>query len=219
MVAIRLLRLACLRAVLTCWRLVTLQQVNIVLKKRIMDMKEERPSTETTTSIWKMRKAALVEIAQQELQISKSQAEQQTVDLLRHLIKEHRAATTATATQSDLPKGLSRMSHKELIFQADARGINVHDPRHRHGVKVRQQLILDIKAYEAVKTGDPNMTPTDMEEDGFSQEFFMPPAGSSAAPTGPPTTSASGSAAAWDPSWLQPENPLGFLLEPQPTRR
>ncbi len=209
-----------LRAVLTCWQLVTLKVKTNKLTEQIEHMKST--AEKTSTSIWQMNKAKLVETACDELGISEQEATRTTADMLRFMIKEFRGQHKPTTSHSGLPKGLSRMSHQELVVQADARGISVQDHRQRHGVKVRQRLILDLQMYEKARSEGrtfEEMTPDDlMEEDGFSSEFFTPPVGSSATPTGQQPGSASGSGIGSGPSSLQ-TNTISSLFAGLQTRR
>ena len=165
---------------LVCWQLVAVKAKNCELQDEIRRLRARQVELPTVTSaaateqsIWRMKKAELVEVAVQELLITHQQANNITVASLRH--------------------------------QADARGINVLDPRRRQGTKVRQQLIMDIQEYEAARIEGRNYQPTNpedlMEDDGFSGAFFTPHAGSSPQPMAPPAGSASGSGAGSDPSW------------------
>jgi hypothetical protein len=206
-------RKAIIRAVLVCWQLVAVKAKNCELQDEIRRLRARQVELPTVTStaateqsIWRMKKAELVEVAVQELLITHQQASNITVAALRHLIKENRdQLQEPTAQQSGLPSGLSRMSHKELAVQADARGINVLDPRRRHGMKVRQQLIMDIQEYEAARIEGRSYQPTNpedlMADAGFSGVSFMPHVDLSPQPTAPPAESASGSGVGSDPSW------------------
>jgi len=91
---------------------------------------------------------------------------------LQHKIKVHRDGGT---TKPLLPKGLARMTHAELVREASVRGISTEDPTKRYQVKVREQLISDIKSYEEAAVhitppGDP-VFPDTGEEDFAMEEM------------------------------------------------
>ena len=225
---------ALLRAVLVCWQLVTVKAKNSALQDEIKTLRAESTrahssqnyANEEETSIWRMKKAQLVETALDEPQITHQQASKLTVDLLRYLIKEHREQSGTTSAPSGLPPGLSRMSHQELCVQADARGISVVDNRRRNNTKARQQLIIDIREYEMARNEgriyqemNNQTTPEEMDQDGFSSEFFTPHVGLSPAPAEPPMGSASGSVTGSVPSWPPHDSRLDAVFAHLPIRR
>jgi hypothetical protein len=55
------------------------------------------------------------------------------------------------------------MTHAELVQECVNRGICTDDATRRSGRKVREQMILDIKAYEAARSISASPTVEDME--------------------------------------------------------
>ena len=96
-------------------------------------------------SIWKMRKADLVRTAETELGMNRAAAEKETVGQLRLLIREYREMQEYIRAAHKLPKGLTRMTHAELLHTCEQWGVATEDSGKRLGINTREQMIRDIK--------------------------------------------------------------------------
>ena len=108
------------------------------------------------SSIWMMRKEDLIQCAYRELEMSRTQAERETVVTLRERLRQARARNDAKASATDplmqtqVPSGLERMTHAVLILECEKRGISTAAPpaskgRAQRELKTRAAMIVDIK--------------------------------------------------------------------------
>ena len=83
-----------------------------------------RLGSKKKTSIWAMNKAELVEVARKELGLTVTQAEKETVLILRERIRATRsAAEVAGDPLTKLPKGLDKMLVADLKTELVIRGL------------------------------------------------------------------------------------------------
>ena len=88
------------------------------LEAQVRDLQEQveilQDQIQPETSIWRMKKEPLVEVAIAELDITRAQAMKQNMECLRQRIKERRdMLNTVVDPLMKLPKGLSKMTHDE----------------------------------------------------------------------------------------------------------
>ena len=119
-----------------------------------------RLGSKKKTSIWAMNKAELVEIARKELGLTVTQAEKETVLVLRERIRATRSATAVVGDPlSRLPKGLDKMLVSDLKEQLVIRGL----PEPEHATRARMiMLIRDdvVSRYEDQYHETPHLTST-----------------------------------------------------------
>jgi hypothetical protein len=83
-----------------------------------------RLGSKKKTSVWTMNKAELVELARKELGLTVTQAEKETVLVLRERIRATRSATAVAGVPlTRPPKGLDRMLASDLKEQLVIRGL------------------------------------------------------------------------------------------------
>ena len=98
-----------------------------------------RLGSKKKTSIWAMNKAELVEIARKELGLTVTQAEKETVLVLRERIRATRSATTVAGDPlSKVPKGLDKMLASDLKEQLVIRGL----PEPEHATRARMIMLI-----------------------------------------------------------------------------
>jgi len=104
-------------------------------------------------------------------------------------------ARDGTKIEARLPKGLARMKHEELMQQAAQRGINTADESKRYGLKIREQLIADIKQYETARAHEEAVKEFTayMEQDPAEDESQMVAGALASAPAALPRASAASS--------------------------
>ena len=104
-------------------------------------------------SIWLMKKEDLIQCAYRELGMSRTTAQQETMVTLRERIRQARALREAVASEVDpltqVPKGLERMCHADLLLECEKRGISTlsQTGKGHRGLKSRPNMIVDIKDY------------------------------------------------------------------------
>ena len=123
-------------------------------------------------SIWRMKKDELVEVARRELGLSQAQAQAETVLVLRERIRSHRAEVRyqqvlSTNPDAQLPKGLQRMTHAELVQECSRRGIEIPAGSSNRAQATGAQMIILIQDH--VKAAQQNLDVgeewQEMEED------------------------------------------------------
>ena len=136
-----------LRAMMMAWWAVTKSEINDQLLTEIKHLR--KAAGRKANSIWAMNKDMLVAVAIKETpDAQKEDLEKMRKPEIQLLIKR---ARDAVVIEPSLPRGMTRMKHEELMREANMRGINTADTQKRYGVKVREQLIIDIKEYEIAK--------------------------------------------------------------------
>ena len=106
------------------------------------------------TSIWKMKKEDLLEVACRELGLEPHQLEKVTVLEIREKIRQHRVENKAVLDpRLQVPKGLSKMTVAELSQECEARNIELEAiPSGSRGPN-RAQMIIAIKEWVATASG------------------------------------------------------------------
>ena len=127
-----------LRATFQAWEL-------YVTKAYVQSLETENERLRTlvkkkSESIWEMTKADLVEVARRELGMTKTQAEKDTVIILREKIRRNREVVAeAQDPMLVLPKGLQRMNHADLLLEMERRNLPIPEN------PTRPMMILMIK--------------------------------------------------------------------------
>jgi len=132
-----------LRLAFLAWKSTSQELVIDYLEKENHKLSQEIGRRQT--SIWAMRKDELVRKAREELGMSHADAESETVGQLRLLLKEH--AEIYQKPRLNLPKGLTRMTHAQLLEACDKQGIPTEDSGGRLGLKTREMMIRDLKLH------------------------------------------------------------------------
>jgi len=130
-----------IRKVFAAWLIAHVSAVRGYLEAEVQRLQSKL--VKKTSSIWEMRKPALVEAAIKNLGWSRDKAESETVGQLRLYLKE--AKTAKKAITNHLPTGLQRMKHEELQEEAMNRGLEI--TKGKGAKKTREELIRDIKAW------------------------------------------------------------------------
>jgi hypothetical protein len=151
-------RKAALRVLFAMWASSAKDSLNKQLKDEVQRLTQLLGKQ--ATSLWMMNNSQVVDVAVKELGISREEAEARRKEELQHLIRKNRGSTTQG---SGLPKGLARMTHAERVQECVNRGICTEDTTRRSGRKAREQMILDIKAYEAARSISASPTVEEME--------------------------------------------------------
>ena len=98
-----------------------------------------RLGSKKKTSIWAMNKAELVEVARKELGLTVTQAEKETVLILRERIRATRSATEVVGDPlTRLPKGLDKMLVADLKTELVIRGL----PEPEHATRARMIMLI-----------------------------------------------------------------------------
>ena len=98
-----------------------------------------------SVSIWTSSKERLVQMAIEELGMSRAEASRERVGQLQFLLKTRRAETNlgeAIDARASLPRGLSKMKKADLQEEMLARGLDIHQMNGQD--KVREAMIRDI---------------------------------------------------------------------------
>ena len=153
-----------MKSMFVCWASQTKDE-------KIQDLSERtealaRQLGKKAESIWLMNKQELVQLGLKELGKSREELEKMRKGELQHKIKTKRDEDQGVK-KVNLPKGLSRMTHQELLNEAQQRGVDTGDEKKRYGMKVREQLIADIKAYEEARAELTGTFPDRTAEDDF----------------------------------------------------
>ncbi len=131
-----------LRLVWQAWQLLatrTLLEANASEVARLQNLVGHKE-----TSIWNMKKADLVEVARKELGLTWVAAEQETVIVLRELIRRARRMMEAlTDPLAEIPVGLNKMPHPGLMAEIEARQLIV--PAKGTAPPTRPAMILAIR--------------------------------------------------------------------------
>ena len=106
------------------------------------------------TSIWKMKKEDLLEVARRELGLEPHQLEKVTVLEIREKIRQHRVENKAARDPLlQVPKGLSKMTVAELSRECEVRNIELEAiPSGSRGPS-RAQMIIAIKEWVVTASG------------------------------------------------------------------
>ena len=110
-----------IRKVFAAWLIAHVSAVRGYLEAEVQRLQSKL--VKKTSSIWEMRKPALVEAAIKNLGWSRDKAESETVGQLRLYLKE--AKTAKEPIKNHLPTGLQRMKHEELQEEAMNRGLEI----------------------------------------------------------------------------------------------
>jgi len=191
----KMVKLFILRAMVLAWWGVTKHEKLVSTQTELTHLR--KMAGKAVTSIWHMRKEMLVETALREIpDTSRQELEKLRRGELQLMIKK---ARDGIKIEARLPRGLTRMKHEELMREAAHRGINTADESKRYGLKIREQLIADIKEYETARAHEEAMKEftTYMEqeptEEPVEDEFQMVAGAPLSAPTALPKASAASS--------------------------
>ena len=158
-----------LAAMFAAWKATTMEEKCVSAQAENSHMRK-MPGKQAT-SIWSMGKDQLVEVAVKEVPgLTREQARAMRKGEIQLMVKKCR---DAVAIEPMLPKGLTRMKHQELMEEADKRGISTTDPTKRSAVKVREQLIADIKEYEIAKAHTDAMAELNNQAADSGGDFVM----------------------------------------------
>ena len=135
-----------MRMLLTSWNLV----VQRGRREEMTALAEEARKHLAKQSVrgWRSRgrsKESLVQMAIEELGMSRAEASRERVGQLQFLLKTRRAETNlgeAIDARASLPRGLSKMKKAELQEEMLARGLDIHQMNGQD--KVREAMIRDI---------------------------------------------------------------------------
>ena len=155
-----------LRVAFDTWRLFFMIEINAHLRGE--ETRLRKLVGKKANSIWMMNKDSLSEVAVNEVPgLSRDACQKMRKAELQFVIKTQRDSAKPDAPVSTLPKGLARMTHQQLMALATERNIVTEDASKRYGVKVREQLIRDIKTYEAAKAKE---AANDLSSEDFTME-------------------------------------------------
>ena len=121
------------------------------LQQQVTDLQEQveylQDQMEPEKSIWRMKKEQLVEVAVEELELTRAQAQKQSVDVLRQRIKARRDILNAVANPLDrLPVGFSKMKKEELEQEMQKRGLPLLEGMNgRHHANTRGYMKVAIQ--------------------------------------------------------------------------
>lgn len=190
-----------LAAMFAAWKATTMEEKCVSAQAENSHM--QKMLGKQATSIWSMGKDQLVEVAVKEVPgLTREQARAMRKGEIQLMVKKCR---DAVAIEPMLPKGLTRMKHQELMEEADKRGISTTDPTKRSAVKVREQLIADIKEYEIAKAHTDAMAELNNQAADSGGDFVME---DSSATSAAPLVSAAPSQGASAASSLVPAQPV-----------
>ena len=151
------------------------------LELQVRDLQEQvevlQEQIEPENSIWRMKKEQLVEVAIEELSLTRSEAKKSNIESLRQRIKQSRDMLKTTEDPlACFPKGFGKMSHPELVREMEKRnlpmpqGMNGHHRACTRGFMkvaieedIKQRLILsgrEVPQTQADLRGTPGMSST-----------------------------------------------------------
>jgi len=155
---------------LTVWlRVLFLAWERMVIKKNLAAYVSEAESLKqrlgsSKESIWKMKKADLVEVAQRECGLSLAKAQADTVEILREKIRTVRKFRDSLDDPlAATPKGMGKMSLEELRDEVQKRGLPV-DP---NGTRVQLQMMIRDDADHRIMQSAPGATATGTVDEDF----------------------------------------------------
>ena len=132
------------RLVFASWRMVKALTTNQALTAENERLSKAATPTE---SIWRMRKEELVEVAIAELGVTRTQANAETVIVLRERIRRSRKEQAAEADPLQaVPPGLERMRVEDLVKECTNRQISVAALPGEKGPRMaRPQMMIAIR--------------------------------------------------------------------------
>jgi hypothetical protein len=137
-----------LRTCFSQWRILTLATLLQLARAAITTA-----SSAVETSMWKMKKEDLIEMARRELRLENHQAAKATVIELREMIRQHRAsAQNMRDPRLQVPKGPSKMTVAEPLQECNARDTQFEASSNSRGPN-RAQMIMAIKQWVATAGG------------------------------------------------------------------
>ena len=161
-----------LRLLLTTWHLAVVKRTQQAFKSEVTRL-QNKVGKQT---IWEMKKEDLIQLAEKELGLTRSQAEKETVITLREKLRREKALMLELQEPlARLPKGLERMSVDELVQECETRGLDTTPlPGQRTPHKTRPQMILMIREQVELFTSNLPTPPAPIQNTATSSRHLSP---------------------------------------------